>query len=48
VDSLEEFRDRLLDLYSDMDVADLGNLMQRAFVIADLAGRFDAANDAEV
>lgn len=48
VDSLEEFRDRLLDLYSDMDIADLGNLMQRAFVIADLAGRFDAANDAEI
>jgi phage gp29-like protein len=40
--SLEEFRDRLLDAYGDMPAADLGNLMQRAFTLADLSGRFDA------
>lgn len=42
VASLEEFRDRLLDLYGAMDPTALGNLLQRALVIADLAGRFDA------
>ncbi|MDH5524454.1 MAG: DUF935 domain-containing protein [Desulfobulbaceae bacterium] len=39
--SLEEFRDSLLDLGAEMNESDLGNLMQRAFVVADLAGRFD-------
>ena len=39
VSSLEEFRDRLLDLYSDMDESELGNLMQKAFTLAELAGR---------
>lgn len=41
VNSLEEFRDRLLDLYSEMDDAALGQTMQRAMLAADLAGRFD-------
>lgn len=39
--SLEEFRDGLLDLYGDMDESALGDLMQRALTVADLAGRFD-------
>ena len=42
VSSLEEFRDGLLDIYSDMDESDLGDLMQKAFTLAGLAGRFDA------
>jgi len=42
VSSLEEFRDKLLDLYADMDESDLGDLMQKAFTLAELSGRFDA------
>jgi phage gp29-like protein len=45
VESLEAFRDGLLDLYAEMDATDLGNLMQRAFVLAELAGRLDAENE---
>jgi phage gp29-like protein len=40
--SLDEFRDRLLDIYGAMDPTALGNLMQRALVLAELSGRFDA------
>lgn len=43
VESLEELKDRLLDIYAGMDARELGNLMQRAFVAAELAGRFKAA-----
>ncbi len=43
VSSLEEFRDKLLDLYAHMDESDLGNLMQKALTLAELSGRFDAA-----
>ncbi len=41
VGSLEEFRDGLMDLYGDMDPTALGDLMARALVLAELAGRFD-------
>lgn len=41
VKTLEEFRDRLLDTYADMDDSRLGDLLQRAMTVADLAGRFD-------
>jgi len=41
VNSLDEFRDGLLELYGDMDESTLGDLMQRAFTVAELAGRFD-------
>lgn len=41
-ESLEEFRDRLIDVYGDMDVSELGTLLTQALVAADLAGRFDA------
>jgi len=40
--SLEEFRDGLLDLYPDLDEAGLGAMMQKAFTVAELSGRFDA------
>ena len=41
VDSLEEYRDRLLDAYGDMNTNKLGTLMQKALTLADLAGKFD-------
>ncbi len=40
--SLEEVRDRLIDLYADIDPTRLGEIMQQAFALADLSGRFDA------
>ena len=43
--SLEALRDGIIDLYADMDVAALGAVMQRALLAADLAGRFEAAQD---
>jgi phage gp29-like protein len=42
VGSLEEYRDRLLDLYADLDISKLGGVLERALLLADLAGRFDA------
>jgi len=47
VGSLEEFRDRLIELYPKMDAAEFGNLMRRGLVLADLAGRFDAGEEAK-
>ncbi|MBN1104746.1 MAG: DUF935 family protein [Deltaproteobacteria bacterium] len=44
-ETLEEFRDGLLDLYGEMDEASLGSIMERALLLADLSGRFDAAGD---
>lgn len=41
VQSLEEFRDRLLETYGDMDAAELAKVMQQAFVLAEQAGQFD-------
>jgi len=40
-DSLEAVRDGLLELYAEMDPAELGTLMQRALMAAEMAGRFD-------
>lgn len=42
--SMEELRDKLLGLYAGMDVKDLGNLLQRAFTAAEMAGRFEVGN----
>ena len=41
VDSLEEFRDRLLERYQDLPTDELATLMQRAMVAAELAGMTD-------
>jgi len=41
VTSLEEFRDRLLAVYGDMDTTALAKVMQQAFVLADQSGQFD-------
>ncbi len=43
VSTLEEFRDRLLDVFGDLDPADLGEVMAEAMTLAELAGRFDVA-----
>ncbi|MBI9092292.1 MAG: DUF935 domain-containing protein [Desulfobacterium sp.] len=45
-ESLEEVRDRLVDLYSDMDAGDLGVLIQQAMTAAELMGRYEVENDA--
>jgi phage gp29-like protein len=42
VNSLEEFRDGLTSIYGKMNETQMGNLIQRAMVLAHLAGRFDA------
>ena len=41
--SLEDLRDKLLDLYAEMDVDGLATVMQRALTAADLAGRYEAS-----
>lgn len=40
--SLEEIRDRLIDMYGDMQPTRLGEIIQQALSLADLSGRFDA------
>lgn len=40
-DSLEEFRDRLLDAFAGMDPADVAEGLQQALALAELSGRFD-------
>ncbi len=39
--SLEDLRDRLIEAYAGMDAVELGSLLERAFVAAELAGRFE-------
>ena len=39
--NLEEFRDKLLGVYNEMEPVKLGNLMQQALVIAEMQGRFE-------
>ena len=41
VSSLEEFRDQLLTRYKNLPIGELGALMQRALVAAELAGMVD-------
>ena len=41
-ESLEEFRDRLIDIYRAMDVTSMGNTIQLALQAAELTGRFEA------
>jgi phage gp29-like protein len=43
VSTLDEFRDRLIETYDHMDADKLGELMAKAFALAELSGRFDAA-----
>ena len=39
--TLEEFRDSVLDLFSERDPADLGSILARAILFAEMAGRYD-------
>lgn len=40
-ESLEDFRDRLPDLFAGLDVVQRGNAIAQALALAELAGRFD-------
>ena len=42
--SLEDIRDRIFEVYADLDAADLEKLVRDALVTAALAGAADAAN----
>lgn len=42
--SLEELRDSIIDLYGDMDPADLGTLIAQAMMVAELTGRYEVVN----
>jgi len=44
--SLEEIRDRLLELYPDMDAKEFNRLMQEILAASDLAGRFEVSQGA--
>ncbi|MCE5333196.1 MAG: DUF935 domain-containing protein [Desulfobacteraceae bacterium] len=39
--SLDDLRDRLIDLYGDLDPTRLGEMLQQALALADLSGRVD-------
>ncbi len=41
--SLEEFRDGIIDLYGEMAPADLGAIIARAMMLAEMSGRYDTA-----
>ncbi|RMG51178.1 MAG: DUF935 family protein, partial [Gammaproteobacteria bacterium] len=41
VDSLEELRDRLIELYPDLDPSGFAQVMGDALAAAHLAGRYD-------
>jgi phage gp29-like protein len=44
-ESLESLRDDLLAAYGDLDSSELVNVMELAFIAADLSGRYDAQNE---
>lgn len=39
--SLEDFRDRMADEFSEMDADTLGNMLMRAMLVAELSGRYE-------
>lgn len=45
--SFAEIRDELVELYGELDPAKLAQIMQRAFVAAELAGRAEVADEGE-
>lgn len=45
--TLEEFRDGLFALYAEMDATEFGNVLQRALLTAELAGRFEVEQENE-
>lgn len=44
-ESLEQLRDSLLAAYGDLDSGELVNVMELAFIAADLSGRYDVQNE---
>lgn len=46
-ESLEEFRDRLLELYPNLSPGDFGKIMEEALIATELIGREEAKNDAD-
>lgn len=42
--SLEDFRDKLIDTFIDMDASEMGSAISRAMILAETAGRFDGEN----
>lgn len=45
VDSLEEFRERLIDLFAESDPEGLAEVLAQAGLLANLAGRLEAGNE---
>lgn len=44
-ESLEDLRDGILDLYGEMPPADLGAVISRAMMLAELSGRYEVATE---
>ena len=45
--SLEDLRDGIIDIFEDMDPADLGNTIARALILAEMSGRYEVAEEIE-
>ena len=45
VDSLEEFRERLIDLFAESDPEGLAEVLAQAGLLANLAGRLEAGDE---
>ncbi len=43
---MEDLRDRVIDLYGEMDPADLGTMIARAMLVAEASGRYDIIREA--
>ena len=41
-ESLEDLRDSIIDLYGEMDAADLGAVVARGMMMAEMSGRYEA------
>ena len=44
-ESLEALQDGIIELYANRDPTELGQVMEQALLVAELAGRFEAAED---
>ena len=44
-ESLEALQDGIIELYAERDPAELGQVLEQALLVAELAGRFEAGND---
>ena len=45
MDSLEEFRERLIDLFAESDPEGLAEVLAQAGLLANLAGRLEAGDE---